>query len=47
MVIVGLWNVADWSFIAWGAYHGFLLIGYRLFDRATVRTPIARVIKKR
>lgn len=30
-----------------GAYHGILLIGYRLFDRATVGTPIDRVMKQR
>src|SRR5438477_11499904 len=30
-----------------GTYHGFLLIGYRLFDRATVGTAIDRVMKQR
>ena len=33
--------------MAWGAYHGFLLIGYRLFDRATAGTAIDKVMKKR
>ena len=47
MVLVGLWHGANWTFIAWGAYHGFLLIGYRLFDRATVGTAIDKVMKKR
>ena len=47
MVLVGLWHGANWTFIAWGVYHGFLLIGYRLFDRATVGTPIDKVMKKR
>ena len=42
MVLVGLWHGANWTFIAWGAYHGLLLVGYRLFDRATVGTPIYR-----
>ena len=44
---LGLWHGANWTFVAWGAYHGLLLVGYRLFDRATVGTAIDRVMKKR
>lgn len=47
MVLVGLWHGANWTFIAWGAYHGLLLVGYRLFDRATVGSGIDRVMKNR
>ena len=47
MVLVGLWHGANWTFVAWGAYHGILLVGYRLFDRATVGTAIVDVMKKR
>jgi D-alanyl-lipoteichoic acid acyltransferase DltB (MBOAT superfamily) len=46
MVLIGLWHGANWTFVMWGAYHGFLLVGYRLFDRATVGTPIDKVMKK-
>src|SRR5256714_11810301 len=47
MVLVGLWTGGNWTFVAWGTYHGLLLIGYRLFDRATVGTAIDRVMKQR
>jgi len=47
MVLVGLWHGANWNFVAWGIYHGLLLIGYRLFDRAKVGTAIDRVMKQR
>jgi D-alanyl-lipoteichoic acid acyltransferase DltB (MBOAT superfamily) len=30
MLLAGLWHGANWTFILWGAYHGFLLIAYRL-----------------
>src|SRR5437588_87730 len=47
MILVGLWHGANWTFVAWGVYHGILLVGYRFFDRATVGTPIDRVMKQR
>jgi alginate O-acetyltransferase complex protein AlgI len=46
MVLVGLWHGANWTFVAWGTYHGLLLIGYRVFHRATGGTAIDKVIKK-
>lgn len=30
MLLGGLWHGAAWHFVAWGAYHGFLLIAFRL-----------------
>src|SRR5213082_960425 len=47
MVLVGLWHGANWTFVLWGAYQGVLLIGYRLFHRATIGTAVAQVMGKR
>src|SRR5437879_430624 len=47
MVLVGLLHGSNWTFVVWGAYHGILLLGYRLFDRATVGTAIDRIMKMR
>jgi alginate O-acetyltransferase complex protein AlgI len=30
-LVSGLWHGASWTFVIWGAYHGFLLILDRLF----------------
>jgi len=30
MLLGGLWHGASWHFVAWGAYHGLLLIAHRL-----------------
>jgi len=34
MVVCGLWHEASWTFIAWGAYHGVLLVSHRLIQQA-------------
>jgi len=47
MVLVGLWHGANWTFVAWGIYHGILLVGYRLFDRTVTGTTISRIMAKR
>lgn len=31
MLLGGLWHGASWNFVAWGAFHGSILIIYRLF----------------
>lgn len=31
MLLGGLWHGANWTFIAWGALHGLVLVLYRLF----------------
>lgn len=33
MLIGGLWHGANWTFVIWGAYHGALLILYRIFGK--------------
>jgi alginate O-acetyltransferase complex protein AlgI len=36
MTISGLWHGAAWTFIAWGMFHGFLLICHKLYTRVSV-----------
>jgi D-alanyl-lipoteichoic acid acyltransferase DltB (MBOAT superfamily) len=31
MTLVGFWHGAQWTFVAWGFYQGFLLVVYRIF----------------
>jgi len=35
MLLGGLWHGASWMFIAWGAYHGLLLVAEKLVGRWT------------
>lgn len=37
--LVGLWHGAGWNFVAWGVYHGFLVIAYHLAAPAWDRLP--------
>jgi alginate O-acetyltransferase complex protein AlgI len=32
MLLGGLWHGAAWTFIAWGAFHGLLLVGYHAWS---------------
>ncbi len=32
MALGGLWHGAGWTYIAWGIYHGFLLIIYQVYE---------------
>lgn len=38
MLLGGLWHGANWTFIAWGAFHGLLLSVYRYFE-SSENTP--------
>jgi len=41
MLLGGLWHGANWTFIAWGAFHGLLLCAYRPFRRPKGAPPPA------
>jgi alginate O-acetyltransferase complex protein AlgI len=44
MLIGGLWHGANWTFVVWGAYHGFLLAFHRRF--AAQWDSLPRAIKQ-
>jgi alginate O-acetyltransferase complex protein AlgI len=49
MVLGGLWHGANWTFVAWGSWHGLLLVGHRLLPRwswrdARIFQPLAWLI---
>jgi alginate O-acetyltransferase complex protein AlgI len=39
MLLGGLWHGASWTFVVWGAWHGLLLIAYRLAGTETLEKP--------
>jgi alginate O-acetyltransferase complex protein AlgI len=41
MLLGGLWHGANWTFVAWGGYHGALLIAERSFETSWLRVPVA------
>ena len=54
MLLGGLWHGAAWTFIAWGIYHGLLLIVFRVSERTPSTAPppkppasstLARIVK--
>jgi len=40
MLLGGLWHGAAWTYVIWGAWHGLLLIGYRLLGVQTSDEPV-------
>jgi alginate O-acetyltransferase complex protein AlgI len=46
MLLGGLWHGAAWTFVAWGAFHGLILVAYRMVagkEREVERPLLARV----
>jgi alginate O-acetyltransferase complex protein AlgI len=49
MLLAGLWHGANWMYVLWGAYHGLLLIAYRLvkplgdLERSEGSTPLKAI----
>ena len=39
MLLGGLWHGAAWNFVLWGAFHGLILIVYRLAEQARANKP--------
>ncbi len=42
MVLGGLWHGASWTFVLWGAYHGFILVAYRVLVPNIDREELGR-----
>lgn len=40
MLLGGLWHGANWTFVAWGFYHGLLLVLYHRFELQWNRFPV-------
>jgi alginate O-acetyltransferase complex protein AlgI len=40
MLLGGLWHGANWTFVAWGAYHGLLLLAERAVEPRGDRLPV-------
>jgi alginate O-acetyltransferase complex protein AlgI len=39
MALGGLWHGASWTFVAWGVFHGLLLVAHRLWQGACEARP--------
>jgi alginate O-acetyltransferase complex protein AlgI len=45
MLLGGLWHGANWTFLAWGAWHGGLLIAERLAGRRPIYHALPRPVR--
>lgn len=46
MVIGGLWHGAAWTFVAWGFFHGLILVLHRLFEPLLARYQPADSVER-
>jgi D-alanyl-lipoteichoic acid acyltransferase DltB (MBOAT superfamily) len=46
MVIGGLWHGASWTFVAWGAYQGLLLVGHRMVEPLLARIKPTEIVDR-
>jgi D-alanyl-lipoteichoic acid acyltransferase DltB (MBOAT superfamily) len=47
MLLGGLWHGAAWTYIAWGAYQGLLLVGFRTGEELFQRVNAHRLLRSR
>lgn len=40
MILGGLWHGASWTFVVWGAYHGLLLVLFKVSRRWWMKLPL-------
>ncbi len=45
MLLGGLWHGAAWHFVAWGAYHGGLLVAHRILQPVLAALRLPRAVK--
>jgi len=45
MVLGGLWHGANWTFVAWGALHGALLVGHRIWSQ--IKSPSIQSLRRK
>ncbi len=44
MILGGLWHGANWTYVAWGAYHGILLCVYKFLEGIASKLPEVRTV---
>lgn len=44
-VLSGLWHGANWTFIVWGAFHGFMLIINKILSKSRITLAVPQAVK--